>query len=86
MAALTYGRRQKLPDSAFVFPKERRYPVHDLAHARNALARVAQHGTEEEQRRVRQEVYRRFPHLRDLCLGRAACRQRWKKLKPRLSR
>ena len=41
-----------------------RYPIHDLSHARNALARVAQHGTPAEQVAVRSAVYRKYPQLR----------------------
>ena len=40
------------------------YPIHDLPHARNALARVAQHGSPEEKRRVRRAVYTKYPSLR----------------------
>ena len=61
---LSYKARKELPDSAFVFPDERKYPIHDIAHARNALARVAQHGTPEEKEKVRAAVYKRYPELR----------------------
>lgn len=60
---LSSKARNNLPDSAFVFPKERRYPIHDRAHARNALARVAQHGTPEEERAVKQAVKSRYPDV-----------------------
>ena len=45
---LSAGAREKLPDSAFALvatrdgKKVRKYPVHDAAHTRNALARAAQ--------------------------------------------
>jgi hypothetical protein len=54
MAKLTSGARSGLPDSAFAYiepghevngktpDKFRHFPVHDAAHARNALARIAQ--------------------------------------------
>lgn len=42
MAKLTYKERKNLPDSDFALPKKRKYPIYDKAHARNALARVAQ--------------------------------------------
>lgn len=45
-------------------PRERKYPIHDIAHARNALARVAQYGTASEKRRVRAAVVRKYPSLR----------------------
>jgi hypothetical protein len=63
MAQLTAGRRKALPDSVFAIPERRAYPIHDRAHARNALARVAQHGTSEEKRRVRAAVKRRYPGI-----------------------
>jgi len=64
LAVLTIKARNKLPSSAFVYPSEKRYPIHDIAHARNALARVAQNGTTEEQSKVRAAVYREFPELK----------------------
>ncbi len=42
MAKLTYKARNKLPSDKFALPAERKYPIYDKAHARNALARVAQ--------------------------------------------
>lgn len=59
----TKGRKQVKAEN-FVFPKERRYPIHDISHARNALARVSQHGTPEEKAKVRAAVYRKYPSLR----------------------
>lgn len=60
---LTTKSRKALPKGAFVFPKKERYPIHDLAHGRNALARVSQHGTPAEKARVRAAVHRRFPEI-----------------------
>ncbi len=59
MTALRAKTRSELPDSAFALPG-RRYPIHDLAHARNALSRVAQHGTPDEQKKVRAAVMRKY--------------------------
>jgi hypothetical protein len=42
MAVLKARTRHQLPDSAFGLPGSRRYPMHDAAHARNALARASQ--------------------------------------------
>jgi hypothetical protein len=64
LGVLSYKDRQKLPSSDFVYPDQKRYPIHDLAHARNALARVAQNGSSEEQAKVRAAVYRKFPELK----------------------
>lgn len=62
LAVLTARRRKKLPDSAFALP-DRRYPIHDEGHAKAALSRVAQHGTDEEKAMVRKKVKSRYPHL-----------------------
>ena len=61
-AKLKAKQRNALPDSDFALPG-RRYPIHDEAHARNALARVSQHGTPEEQSKVRAAVRRRYPGI-----------------------
>jgi hypothetical protein len=63
-APLSAKKRNKLPKSAFAIPSQRAYPINDLAHARNALARVAQFGTPAEQKAVRAAVYRKYPQLR----------------------
>lgn len=60
---LTTKERNRLPDSAFAIPEKRAYPIHDASHARNALARVAQHGTSMQKHRVRLAVYARYPEL-----------------------
>lgn len=64
VAVLDAKQRNALPDSAFALPG-RRYPIHDLAHARDALARVAQNGTPAEQAKVRAAVSRRYPGIGD---------------------
>lgn len=64
MAQLTYQQRKRLPDSAFAIPSKRKYPIYDIAHARNALARVEQYGTSAEKAQVRRAVYRRYPSLK----------------------
>ena len=63
MAQLTTRKRKSLPKGSFAIPERRAYPIHDKAHARNALARVAQHGTPSEKRRVRAAVRRRYPGI-----------------------
>ena len=63
MAKLTYQQRKKLPKKSFVFPKERKYPLTDKAHARNALARVSQFGSSAEKAKVRAAVHRKFPSI-----------------------
>jgi len=51
-------------DTSFALEKERKYPIDTIARGRNALARVAQHGTPAEQAEVRREVYAKYPSLR----------------------
>ena len=63
MSELTAHERDALPDSDFALPG-RRYPIHNLTHAQNALARVEENGTPEEKRRVRAAVRKRYPSLR----------------------
>jgi hypothetical protein len=60
---LSYSQRQKLPSSVFAIPEERAYPIHNAAHARNALARVSAFGTPSEKRRVCAAVARRYPEI-----------------------
>ena len=55
--------RKKLDKKSFALPGQRKYPIPDKAHARNALARVAQHGTPAEQKKVRAAVKKRFPSI-----------------------
>jgi len=62
MAELTAKKRNQLPDSAFAL-SGRRYPIHDEAHARNAIARVMQHGTKAEQTTVLRKVHAKYPNI-----------------------
>lgn len=52
-----------MPKGEFVFPAERRYPVNDANHARNALSRVSQFGSESEKEKVRAAVHRKYPGI-----------------------
>lgn len=54
--------RNKLPGKDFALPG-RRYPIEDPGHARNALARVSQHGTSEEKAEVRKKVHNKYPEI-----------------------
>jgi len=62
VAKLTTVKRNALPASAFVFPKTREFPIHDINHARDALSRAAAKGGEVE-RKVRAAVHRRYPSI-----------------------
>jgi hypothetical protein len=72
MAKLTAKQRQGLPSSSFALPGKGEgpqgkgsgsYPIPDKSHARNALARVSQHGSSAEKARVRAKVKAKFPGI-----------------------
>ena len=62
MKLSTEGRKE-LSKSEFAIPESRSYPIHDLNHAKNALARVSQFGSDSEKSRVRAAVHRRYPEM-----------------------
>ena len=59
---LTAAARHALPAKDFALGGER-YPINDPNHARNALARVSQHGSESEKEKVRTAVHRKYPGI-----------------------
>lgn len=73
MAKLTPKTRAKLPTKAFAIkpgskaaPKgatKGKYPIHDRAHAANALSRVSAHGKPAEKAAVRAAVKQKFPSM-----------------------
>lgn len=76
---MSQERRESLPAKAFAVPEKKakklgvaseikgeakgKYPIPDPKHARNALARVAQHGTPGEKAAVEKKVHDRFPGI-----------------------
>lgn len=42
MAKLTSAQRNALPSSDFAIPSERKYPIEDASHRRNAKARASE--------------------------------------------
>lgn len=69
MAKLTYEHREHMKKSEFALPSKRHggkggYPIEDKAHARNALARVAQFGSAKEKALVRAKVHKKFPSIK----------------------
>lgn len=63
MAKLKGKTRRKLPSASFAYPAARKYPIHDRAHARNALARAAQSKTYGTYAHVAAAVNRRYPGM-----------------------
>ena len=43
---LSEAQRRRIPKSQFVFPKERKYPINTLKHAKSALSLAALHGAQ----------------------------------------
>lgn len=56
--------RKHIKKKNFAIPEKKAYPIHDMAHARNALARVAQNGSPDEKARVKKAVYAKYPSLK----------------------
>ncbi len=89
MAVLTTRGRKRLKSSDFAL-KGGRFPINDLAHARNALARAAQpqvNLSASERATIRRKVYARYPALKERTQdGGTAKKKRSSKLpKPRRS-
>ena len=62
MAKLTTKARKAIPSKEFAGP-DRSYPIEDKSHARNALARVSQHGSPAVKAKVRAAVHRKYPDI-----------------------
>lgn len=69
---LSAKQRQSLPSSDFALPGKGKgpkgagsgsYPIPDESHARNALARVSQHGSSEQKAQVRAKVKAKYPGI-----------------------
>ena len=63
MAKLSGAARKALPSKSFAEPDKRKYPIENEAHARNALARVAQSGTPTEKAKVKAAVKKKYPSI-----------------------
>jgi hypothetical protein len=62
LAKLTSKKRNALPAKDFVFPKQRKFPIEDASHARNALSRAGAKGGAVESK-VRAAVHRKYPGI-----------------------
>ncbi|HLQ28030.1 MAG TPA: DUF6582 domain-containing protein [Ktedonobacteraceae bacterium] len=58
MSNLTNKEREKLPESAFAFPKERKEPLIDARHVQEAIARFDQ--VENVTNKERDEAWKRI--------------------------
>lgn len=59
----TPKQRQKMPDSQFGLPAQKKYPIDTVARARNALARAAQNATPAEQAQIKRRVKSKYPQI-----------------------
>jgi glycerol-3-phosphate dehydrogenase len=64
VAKLTAKARKKIKPKNFALPKKKAYPIQDKSHARNALARVSQHGTPAQKKKVRAAVKKKYPSIK----------------------
>jgi len=62
MAKLTTKGRKAIATKNFAGP-DRSYPIEDASHARNALARVSQHGSPAVKAEVRAKVHAKYPGI-----------------------
>jgi len=61
---LSTSGREHIKKINFALPDQRKYPIQDISHARNALSRVAQFGSDADKEIVRSKVYDRYPALK----------------------
>lgn len=69
---LPVASRRRMARSSFALPRNRdtpkgvagRYPIDTIGRARNALTRVAQHGTRAEKKTVQAAVRRKWPSIK----------------------
>jgi hypothetical protein len=53
-----------MPKKSFALPKKKKFPIHDLPHARNALARLKRSKiSSSEKAKVKRAIKRRYPAL-----------------------
>jgi len=66
---MSYKQKSKLPKKSFAVKTKEgyggkgKYPIPDASHARNALARVSQHGSPAEKAKVRSAVKKKYPSI-----------------------
>ncbi|WP_399559475.1 DUF6582 domain-containing protein [Streptomyces chartreusis] len=60
----TKAGRKKMSSKQFALPKQKKYRIDDLPHARNALARVSAHGSPAQKKAVRRAVTAKYPSLK----------------------
>jgi hypothetical protein len=64
MAVLKADKRNKLATGSFALPSKRKYPIHDMAHAKAALSMAARGDTEGDPSTIRAKVLQKYPSLK----------------------
>lgn len=62
MAKLTTKQRKAIPSKDFALPEQRKFPIEDASHARNALSRASAQGGSVEAE-VRRKVHAKYPGI-----------------------
>lgn len=62
--ALSAKKRRGMPKRSFGLPNQKKYPIDTPGRARNALARVARHGTGAQKTQVRKAVKKKYPGIK----------------------
>ena len=62
MAKLSYQKRKHMPKGEFAEPGKRAFPIPDVSHGRNALARAASKPPA-ERAKIDAAVHRKFPGI-----------------------
>ena len=66
---LTSEHRNNLANKSFALPSERKYPINDINHARNALSRASQNASSSQQSQIKAAVHRKFPSIQHASEG-----------------
>lgn len=64
MSKLTSKERNSLDNSQFAVPSQRKYPINDMSHARNALARASQNAGPALKSHIKSLVKKKFPQIK----------------------
>ncbi len=64
MARLSARGRKRISGKNFVYPKQRKYPIHDKSHAKSALRMAGRKDTFGSLATVKKKVYQRYPSLK----------------------
>lgn len=62
---LTGSERADLGKKQFALPEQKKFPIPDEAHGRNALARASQFGSPAVQAKIRAAVHKKFPGIKE---------------------